>query len=221
MPALDFREIATAQSGADRDQFELFARDFLEAEGFEIVRGPDRGPDAGRDLIVRELRAGLIGTSRFDWLVTCKHKAHSGAAVSHAEETSLRDRIETHHCNGLLAFYSTLPSSTLSTHLESLKPNFGLVIYDRERIEAKLLDSPKGRALAARYFPLSFQKWIVSSQYAAASVPPQPAPIYDRFFLREPHQNMASARAEAQARKVPLFVIIYDDAHSRAMARSW
>ena len=51
MPALDFQEIATAQSGADRDQFELFARDFLEAEGFEIVRGPDRGPDAGRDLI--------------------------------------------------------------------------------------------------------------------------------------------------------------------------
>src|SRR3954452_21958206 len=51
---LDFKEIATAHAGTGRDQFELFARDFLEAEGFEIVRGPDQGPDAGRDLIVRE-----------------------------------------------------------------------------------------------------------------------------------------------------------------------
>ena len=46
MPALDFKEIAMAHVGTERDQFELFARDFLEAEGFEIVRGPDQGPDA-------------------------------------------------------------------------------------------------------------------------------------------------------------------------------
>jgi HJR/Mrr/RecB family endonuclease len=54
--ALDFREIPSAQSGADRDQFELFAREFLVQEGFRIVEGPDRGPDKGRDLIAEERR---------------------------------------------------------------------------------------------------------------------------------------------------------------------
>jgi hypothetical protein len=183
------------------------------AEGFEIVEGPDRGPDAGRDLIVREQRRGPGGASDYDWLVSCKHKATSGAAVSHTDELNLRDRIETHSCQGLIAFYSTLPSSTLATHLAALRPQYGVLIYDREKIEAKLLDTPKGRALAARYFPISFQKWIISSQYA--SIPaPQPAPIYDRFFLRAPHADLATARAEADARDLPLFVIVYDENHS-------
>jgi hypothetical protein len=122
MPALNFSEIAVAHAGTERDQFELFARDFLVAEGFEIVEGPDRGPDAGRDLIVREQPRGPGGASNYDWLVSCKHKANSGAAVSHTDELNLRDRIETHSCQGLIAFYSTLPSSTLATHLAALRP---------------------------------------------------------------------------------------------------
>jgi hypothetical protein len=213
MPALNFSEIAAAHAGTERDQFELFAREFLVAEGFEIVEGPDQGPDAGRDLIVRERRRGPGGESDFDWLVSCKHKATSGAAVSHTDEINLRDRIETHSCQGLIAFYSTLPSSTLAAHLAALRPQYGLLVYDREKIEAKLLDTPKGRSLAARFFPVSFQKWIVSSQYASTSAP-QPAPIHDRFFLRAPHTDLATARVEANARDIPLFVVVYDENHS-------
>lgn len=213
MPALNFCEIQVAQAGPERDQFELFARDFLEAEGFEIVEGPDRGPDAGRDLIVRERRQGPGGVTFFNWLVSCKHKAGSGSAVSNAEELNVRDRLGTHHCDGLIAFYSTLPSSTLATHLAALAPPYGLLIYDREKIETKLLDTPRGRSLAARYFPVSFQQWIIASQYAAVHAP-QPAPIYDRFFLRAPHTDFATARAEADARGVPLFIVVYDKNHS-------
>ena len=54
MPALDFTEIAIAKAGPDRDQFELFAREFLDQEGFTIVSGPDRGPDDGRDLVEKK-----------------------------------------------------------------------------------------------------------------------------------------------------------------------
>lgn len=82
MPILDFKEIPSSSSGAARDQFELFAREFLDLVGFKIVTGPDRGADAGRDLIVEEIRAGVVGETRVRWLVSCKHKAHSGGSVT-------------------------------------------------------------------------------------------------------------------------------------------
>jgi len=86
MPVIDFKEIAVATSGAQRDQFELFAREFLDGQGFKIVIGPDRGPDAGRDLVVEEIRTGIAGETRLKWLVSCKHKAHSGASVTPEDE---------------------------------------------------------------------------------------------------------------------------------------
>ena len=127
MPALDFAEIAVAYAGVGRDDFELFARDFLVTQGFEILVGPDRGPDAGRDLVVRELREGPGGQTELRWLVSCKHKAASGNAVGHTDEQNMRDRLETHGCKGFIAFYSTVPSSTLATHLKSLTPAYGLL----------------------------------------------------------------------------------------------
>lgn len=66
MPALNFEEIPPAHTGQNRGQFELFARDFLEAEGFTIVDHPDRGPDAGRDLIVKEVRDGPGGKTMME-----------------------------------------------------------------------------------------------------------------------------------------------------------
>ena len=61
MPSLDFTELAIATAGPQRDLFELFARDFLEYAGFRILVGPDRGADAGRDLVVEETRTGPVG----------------------------------------------------------------------------------------------------------------------------------------------------------------
>lgn len=213
MPALDFREIALAHKGTDRDQFELFARDFLVAEGFSIVTPPDRGPDLGRDLVVKEVRDGPGGQTEVLWLVSCKHKVESGNAVGHADETNMRDRLETHNCNGFIAFYSTLPSTTLSAHLDALRPRYGLLIFDKESIEKKILDSPKGRAIAARYMPISFQKWVLSSQYATAPV--TPSVIHDRFFLRQPHSDLESALEEATARKALVLIVVYDERHSQ------
>jgi hypothetical protein len=94
------------------------------------------------------------------------------------------------------------------------------LIFDREKIETKLLDTPRGRSLAARYFPISFQQWVITSQYAAAHAP-QPAPIYDRFFLRAPHTDLSTARSEAGARGIPLFVVVYDKNHSSRSRLEW
>jgi len=43
MPVIDFNEIPRANSGVgDQDTFELFARDFFEALGLEIISDPNR-----------------------------------------------------------------------------------------------------------------------------------------------------------------------------------
>jgi hypothetical protein len=158
MPILDFKEIAPASRGAARDQFELFAREFLELVGFKIISGPDRGADAGRDLIVEEIRAGVVGETRVKWLVSCKHNAHSGNSVTPEDERDIHDRVRTHNCAGFLAFYSTVPSSGLATKLSAPGIPFEVQIFDQEKIERYLLTSSRAE-LAKRFFPLSLARW--------------------------------------------------------------
>jgi hypothetical protein len=158
MPILDFKEIPPATVGAARDRFELFAREFLESIGFRIVVGPDRGQDGGRDLIVEEMRTGIAGETRVRWLVSCKHKAHSGNSVTPEDERDIHDRVRTHNCTGFLGFYSTVPSSGLATKLNALDLPFEVQVFDHERIEKHLL-APAGAALTKRFFPVSFTTW--------------------------------------------------------------
>jgi hypothetical protein len=159
MPALNFKEIPDAGSGSGRDQFELFAREFLEFMGFKVIVGPDRGPDAGRDMVVEETRTGVGGETHVKWLVSCKHKAHSSTSVTPDDERDIHDRVKTHGCDGFLAVYSTIPSSGLATRLNALPPEKMVLLYDRERIERDLLASVAGLALAQRFFPESFARW--------------------------------------------------------------
>lgn len=159
MPSLDFKEVAIATAGPQRDQFELFARDFLEFVGFRILVGPDRGADAGRDLVAEETRTGPVGETRVKWLVSCKHKAHSGASVTADDESDIHDRVRTHGCAGFIGFYSTLPSSGLASKLNAPNLGFEVLVFDAERIEAQLLRNPDGCLLAQRFFPVSFERW--------------------------------------------------------------
>jgi hypothetical protein len=169
MPVLDFKEIAAANAGPDRDAFELFAREFLCYRGFEVAEGPDRGPDAGRDLVVLERRTGLVGGTTIRWLVSCKHFAHSGASVGVTGEQNVRDRVEAHKCHGFMGFYSTLPSSGFTALLEN--KTFECVFWDSERIERELFASPDGIALARRWFPVSTARWEQAN--------PRPVALYD------------------------------------------
>ena len=160
MPAIDFKEIPQANvANGDQDLFELFAREFLKTLGYTIISDPNRGADGGRDIIVEEIRSGIGGKTAVKWLVSCKHKAHSGQSVSPSDEANIRDRVEAHGCNGFIGFYSTLPSSGLATVLEGIKDKIQVQGYDRERIESELLRSSICSVLAKRFFPVSYAKW--------------------------------------------------------------
>lgn len=214
MAALEFTEIPEAQSGPKRDQFEMFAREMLHSEGFRIIDHPDRGADGGRDLIVEEDRSGPGGTNTVRWLVSCKHKAHSGKSVSPADESNVRDRLGTHRCRGFISFYSTLPSSGLAATLSGLRPEFEYLQFDNEVIERKLLDSLRGRVIAARYMPKSLNRWMQASQAAAIPLPTSdPHHSTIKYFLHVPHNDLESAKKEAEARSLLVFVVVYDPDH--------
>ncbi len=171
MPILDFKEIPQANQGnGKQDTFELFARDFLEFMGYKILTDPDRGADAGKDLIVEEARIGIGGETIIKWLVSCKHYAHSGSSVSPSIESNIRDRIETHGCQGFIGFYSTLASSGLSTNLEGMKKTYEYQVFDNEKVEKRLLSSSDGLKIAKRYFPKSLEAWEIEN--------PKPAKIF-------------------------------------------
>jgi hypothetical protein len=160
MSAIDFKEIPKANlASGEQDKWELFAEGFLKQAGFNILSGPNRGADGGRDILALETRTGVGGETRVKWLVSCKHNAHSGESVTLEQEKDILDRVKSNGCKGFLAVYSTLPSSGLLKKLEGLQGEIEWFIYDSESIEATLLKNPDGILLAERYFPVSVRKW--------------------------------------------------------------
>jgi len=171
MGILDFKEIPAAHKATGKqDNFELFARDFLEYSGFKILSDPDRGPDGGKDLIVQEIRRGIGGETEINWLVSCKHLVFSGSSVGLEHEKDIIDRVESNSCNGFIGFYSTLAASGLSDKIKGLKSKIEYMVYDYEKIERELLKSADGILLARRYFIHSMKKWEIDN--------PIPAEVY-------------------------------------------
>ncbi|WP_133718635.1 restriction endonuclease [Methylocaldum gracile] len=171
MAVLDFKEIPEAHiATGEQDQFELFAREFLSNLGYKILSGPDRGADGGKDLVVEEKRVGVGGETCIRWLVSCKHKAHSGKSVSPQDESNIRDRVESNKSHGFIGFYSTLPSSGLAKVLKGLREKSEVQVFDNEKIERELLHSSDGMRLAGRFFPNSIERWKTEN--------PKPAKIF-------------------------------------------
>ncbi len=159
MAILDFKEISQANvSNGKQDTFELFAREFFCSLGFKIEEDPDRGQDGGRDLVISEKRTGILSDTEVRWLVSCKHKAHSGSSVNASDEEDVSDRIQAHKCDGFIGFYSTIVSSPLSRKLESLAVKYEIQIFDREKIERILLENISANKLIKRFFPKSYEE---------------------------------------------------------------
>lgn len=186
---VNFKEIPQANTGAgDQDTFELFARDFLIAQGYSIIREPGRGADKGRDLIIREERKGVGGTTNVDWLVSCKHYAHSGKSVGPNDEQNVSDRVCSHNCNGFIGFYSTIPSDSLVEMLKGARESKHSSVkecqfFDRERIEGELLGRSNFLRIFARYFPIFFPEWI---KLITADVPIK---VF-RWFMEEKYGSL-------------------------------
>ena len=136
---INFKEIE--QTG---EEWELFARDFLQQIGYYIESTVDRGPDGGKDLIVSEQLRGNLGNYRFKWLVSCKHFANraKNGSVKEIDEPNLLEKIESFNCDGFIGFYSTVASSGLNTRLTQLKENKKIKdvrIFDYKLIENYLI----------------------------------------------------------------------------------
>lgn len=134
---IDYAEISSG------DDWELFCRDYLVAQGLVVEVPPGRGPDAGRDLLVKEQLKGRLATRPFTWLVSCKHFATSGKSVGTEDETNITDRLTQHNANGFIGFYSTVASSALINRLKELRENGSIEvfeIYDGARTETGFHD---------------------------------------------------------------------------------
>jgi hypothetical protein len=157
---IDFTEIPQAnKGGGQQDLFEQFTCDFLEIIGFKIIRRPDRGADGKKDLIVSETRVGVEGETTINWLVSCKHYAHSGTSIKDADEPDIIDRVNAHGCNGFMGVYSTIPASSLSNKLNGYKNKIESTIYDFTRIEKCILSNNQKERLLVSYFPKSLDKY--------------------------------------------------------------
>lgn len=162
---LDFKEIPEANKGDGlQDTFELFTRDFLQYLGYRIVSDPDRGADGKKDLIVDEVVPGIMSEYTIRWMVSCKHFAHSGAAVKDTDEPNITERLKQHGCQGFMGVYSTLLSTSLSGLLTGIENK---TIFDHEKIEGLLLRDAEGQHLAARYFPKSFANFRIENPVPA------------------------------------------------------
>ena len=208
MAAINFKEIPEAHLGGGlQDTFELFARDFLELLGYKVLESPSRGADGGKDVVVLEKRTGVGGETHIRWLVSCKHKAHSGGSVNPQEESNIRDRVEANACSGFIGFYSTLPSSGLSNVIAGLAAMVETQTFDRERIESNLLKTPESIQLARRYFPESVSTWMVEN--------PAPANI----FATNPTLQCKNCGHDLLSPKTSGIIVIWDQLESTTHKR--
>lgn len=155
---LNFKDIPSGNKGGEhQDAFELFSRDFLLAIGFEIIQHPHRGPDGKKDMIVR---GKWLDDKTINWLVSCKHNAHSKkySSVSDEDEPNITERLIKHGCQGFIGIYSTIASASLSDLLHGNREVFRSEIFDHERIENFILEKGIRHKLIWRYFSSSYEK---------------------------------------------------------------
>lgn len=157
MPRLNFKEINSPNSNrGDSDQFEKFCEQFFRSLlKMKITKSPSRGADGGIDLCVEE----SSNNTKYKWLVSCKHYAHSGRSVGSRQELDITDRMHANSCDGFIGFYSTIQSSGLEQKLEDLRKNYKITykFYNSENIEEQLLENVPGFLIAKRFFPDSIK----------------------------------------------------------------
>lgn len=153
---IDFKEIPVfTDKGTPTDNWESFCQEFLEKNGYKIIKKSSNGPDGGLDMIV-EKRDDKLKTLH---LVSCKHNAHSSKSVGVRDEHSILDRLEEHGCGGFVGFYSTKLTTTLQNRLDSLSEKYGIDIFTPIEIESTIIGNSRLTQIFGRYFPISQQKW--------------------------------------------------------------
>jgi len=173
---LDFTELPQ-----DGILFEQLVREMLIRSGFE-VHWTGVGPDAGRDLVVIERAAGTLAPFSRKWLVSCKHKAHSGASVVMEDVRDITDACGAVDATGFLLVCSTQPASSVVRRFEELTERGALLtaFWDGVEIE-KRLNVPPFFPLVHQFFPKSSaaQPWKIF----ATDSPSVWAAYYKDYFM--------------------------------------
>lgn len=181
MGILDFREICSPNANHKSvknsplgksnlpDDFELFCEEFFsQVKKFSVFKSVSNGPDGGIDLGVEQVE----GSKTTRWLVSCKHYAHSNTYVNDIVQRNIVETVKSWGCDGFIPFYTTVPTTTLSRHIEGAEKVIKVERYYKEKIEQELLSTSQGINLAARYFPKSlinhYQQFIKESEEHSA-----------------------------------------------------
>ena len=156
---IDYSELPS-----DGVRFEQLVRELLIREDYE-VRWTGVGPDGGRDLLVIERALGPFASFERTWLVSCKHKAHSGASVGLNDlDASIVDSCKAIGADGFILSCSTQPSTALITRLKEIESNNKITcrVWDGVDIEKRLM-TPRTYSLMQIFFPKTAQSlhWTV------------------------------------------------------------
>ncbi len=206
---IDFSEIAD-----DGENWELFARDFLQESGFFIEHSPDRGPDGGKDLLVTERLKGNLGNYEFRWLVSCKHFAKSNKSVQEKDEINIQERLESYNADGFIGFYSTIASSGLNTRLSQLREKGKIKdykIFDHKLIENYLLRIGYS-SIMIRYMPNNYKKIspirLVEDSYIPLKCQSCGKDLLYTMYER-PYNGIVVFLEDATNEDKPIFVEVY------------
>ena len=157
MSDIDFRLLPQ-----DGIEFEQMVRDLFVALRVRAAWS-GRGPDDGKDLIAEEEGDDLFGRKIHRWLVSCKHFAHAGRAVSADDLEHAVDRCQQHGCTGFLLACSTEPSAACVRAIEGLEANNNIVChYWDGPILRQLLSRPEALGVRTTYFGRDAPSWEVA-----------------------------------------------------------
>ena len=152
---LDFSELSS-----DGRELELLVRELLFILGAKPY-WTGKGPDGGKDLVCRENANGQISGLQRKWVVSCKHKTLSSAAVGMQDlDHSIADLCKANNASGYLLVCSTHISSAVAQRLAELSSeSTGIVAkcWDGVQLET-LLRTPRTWPIAQQFFPISAGK---------------------------------------------------------------
>jgi len=116
------------------------------------------GPDGGRDLLFTEPGMDILGKKSRTWLVSCKDKSTSGAAVGVEDLGYIVETTRQHNAQGFLLVCTTHPSTAALQRLTANEANSGGTLtthyWDGVTLE-RILSTPRMWAVAQQFMPKS------------------------------------------------------------------
>ena len=136
------------------DDFENLCRDVLIDYGNEIIANTGKGPDGGKDLIIKvnPTDKAHIFNEDIQYIVQCKNNSISGKSVGDADIGDWRSICNKNACGGYLLILTTHPTKNLRENLEAAgKQEYKTKIIDGKEFEEMIEGCSNSTAIISRY----------------------------------------------------------------------